>query len=126
MDATGTLCTILERIAKDLHERGKFDPLYRRDLYDGEKRSLRLGKTKRGKGKKPMAVADGAGIPLAVHATSALPHEITLVLDTLKEQFLRQRSIRLIGDRAYDDMFADGRPSVSCGAAKLPPSAYPA
>jgi transposase len=76
--------------------------LYRRDLYGGEKRGFGIGKTKRGKGTKLMAVADGAGIPLAVHATSASPHEVTLVLDTLKERFLRQRPVRLIGDRAYD------------------------
>lgn len=76
--------------------------LYRRNLYGGEKRGFGIGKTKRGKGTKLMAVADGAGIPLAVHATSASPHEVTLVLDTLKERFLRQRPVRLIGDRAYD------------------------
>ena len=66
------------------------------------KRGRRGGKNKRGKGTKLMAVADGAGLPLAVHATSASPHEVTLVLDTLKERFLRQRPVRLIGDRAYD------------------------
>ena len=76
--------------------------LYRRDLYGGEKRGFGIGKTKRGKGTKLMAMADGTGIPLAVHATSASPHEVTLVLDTLKERFLRQRPVRLIGDRAYD------------------------
>ena len=76
--------------------------LYRRDLYDREKRGFGIGKTKRGKGTKLMAVADGAGLPLAIHATSASPHEVTLVLDTLKERFLRQRPVRLIGDRAYD------------------------
>lgn len=76
--------------------------LYRRDLYGGEKGGFGVGKTKRGKGTKLMAVADGSGIPLAVHATSASPHEVTLVLDTLKERFLRQRPRRLIGDRAYD------------------------
>ncbi len=76
--------------------------LYRRDLYDREKEGFGIGKTKRGKCTKLMAVADGAGLPLAIHATSASPHEVTLVLDTLKERFLRQPSARLIGDRAYD------------------------
>jgi transposase len=75
---------------------------HRRDLYGGEKRGFGIGKTKRGKGTKLMAVADGAGIPLAVHLASASPHEVTLVLDTLKERFLRQSPLRLIGDRAYD------------------------
>jgi hypothetical protein len=76
--------------------------LYRRDLYGGEKGGFGIGKTKRGKGAKLIAVTDDAGIPLAVHATSASPHEVTLVLDTLKERFLRQRPRRLIGNRAYD------------------------
>lgn len=76
--------------------------LYRRDLCGGEKRGSSIGKTKRGKGTKLMAVADGAGIPLAIHAASASPHEVTLVLDTLKERFIRKKLVRLIGDRAYD------------------------
>jgi len=76
--------------------------LYRRDLCGGEKRGSCIGKTKRGKGTKLMAVADGAGVPLAVYATSASPHEITLVHNTLKERFFRQKPLRLIGDRAYD------------------------
>jgi len=75
---------------------------HRRNLYGGEKRGFGIVKTKRGKGTKLMAVADGTGLPLAVHATSASPHEVTLVLDTLKERFLRQRPVRIIGDRAYD------------------------
>jgi transposase len=76
--------------------------LHRRDLYDREKGGFGVGKTKRGKGSKLMAVADRSGLPLAVHVTSASPHEVTLVHDTLKERFFRSRPVRLIGDRAYD------------------------
>jgi transposase len=76
--------------------------LHRRDLYDREKGGFGVGKTKRGKGSKLMAVADRSGLPLAVHVTSASPHEVTLVHDTLKERFFRPRPVRLIGDRAYD------------------------
>jgi transposase len=76
--------------------------LHRRDLYGGEKGGFGVGKTKRGKGTKLMAVADRAGLPLAIHVASASPHEVTLVHDTLKERILRLRPIRLIGDRAYD------------------------
>jgi hypothetical protein len=47
-----------------------------------------VGTIKRGKGTKLMALADASGLPLGVHATSASPHEVTLV--------------ELIGDRAYD------------------------
>jgi len=49
-----------------------------------------------------MAVADGAGIPVAVHAAPANPHEITLVEATIAERFVEPIPDRLIGDRAYD------------------------
>jgi transposase len=61
-----------------------------------------VGKTKRGKGTKLMALADRAGFPLAVHTASATPHEVTLVPDTLATTFTPERPARLIGDRAYD------------------------
>ena len=64
-------------------------------------------KTKRGKGTKLMAVADGAGLPVALYTTSASPHEVTLVQDTLKERFIDERPVRLIGDRAYDSDLLD-------------------
>lgn len=61
-----------------------------------------MGKTKRGKGTKLMAVADGAGLPLAVHTASASPHEVSLVGNTLAENFSGGQPERLIGDKAYD------------------------
>jgi transposase len=61
-----------------------------------------VGKTKRGKGTKLMAIADGSSLPLAVYAASASPHEITLVEETLSERFVEERPSRLVGDRAYD------------------------
>ena len=61
-----------------------------------------MGKTKRGRGTKIMAVADGAGLPLAVLIESATPHEATLVQDTLAEIFVDEPLERLIGDNAYD------------------------
>jgi transposase len=61
-----------------------------------------VGKTKRGKGTKIMAVADGAGLPLAVHTTSASPHEVTLVTATLAQSAVDEFPRRLIGDKAYD------------------------
>ena len=61
-----------------------------------------MGKTKRGKGTKLMALADRSGLPLAVHAASASPHEVTLVEATLEASFLGEEPERLIGDRAYD------------------------
>lgn len=61
-----------------------------------------MGKTKRGKGTKVMAIADGGGLPLALYAVSASPHEVTLVHDTLDATFGFDLPRRLIGDRAYD------------------------
>lgn len=49
-----------------------------------------------------MGVADGAGLPLAVHTTSASPNEVTLVAATLDNRFVKIKPRRLIGDRAYD------------------------
>lgn len=49
-----------------------------------------------------MAVADAAGLPIAVYAESATPHEVTLVQQTLPEMFVAEPIERLIGDNAYD------------------------
>ena len=61
-----------------------------------------MGTTKRGKGTKLMALADRSGVPLAVCAASASPHEVTLVEEVLAASFVCERPKRLIGDRAYD------------------------
>jgi transposase len=49
-----------------------------------------------------MVVADNASLPLAVHAASASPHEVTLVTETLLQGFTSGQPERLIGDKAYD------------------------
>ena len=49
-----------------------------------------------------MAVADSDGLPVAVCAESATPHEVTLVQQTLAEMFVAEPLKRLIGDNAYD------------------------
>lgn len=49
-----------------------------------------------------MVVADNASLPLAIHAASASPHEVTLVADTLLQSFIKEQPQRLIGDKAYD------------------------
>jgi hypothetical protein len=45
-----------------------------------------------------MAVADSHGIPIAIHAGSASPHEVTLVEETLEQNLLSNAPERLIGD----------------------------
>ena len=49
-----------------------------------------------------MAVADGFGLPLAVLAESASPHEVKLVERTVCERFTDERPEKMIGDKAYD------------------------
>jgi transposase len=49
-----------------------------------------------------MAVADRAGLPLAIYTENAAPHEVRLVRKTLVERFTDNAPERLIGDKAYD------------------------
>jgi transposase len=73
-----------------------------RDICSGQKRGRHVGKTKRGKGTKLMAIADGHGLPLAARTESASPAENTLVTATLEQRFVAELPQRLIGDKAYD------------------------
>jgi hypothetical protein len=56
-----------------------------------------------------MAIADRNGLPVAVHISSALPHEVTLVESTLAARFVADEPERLIGDKAYDSDSLDGQ-----------------
>ena len=72
----GTFQEILYELAKDLYERGKID--ITEAFIDGsfapaKKRGLAVGKTKRGKGTKIMAIADASGIPVSACVESASP-----------------------------------------------------
>lgn len=49
-----------------------------------------------------MAVADGAGLPLAVGIESGQRNEQKLVVATLEARFVAELPTRLIGDKAYD------------------------
>ncbi len=71
-------------------------------LCAGQKGGAGVGKTKRGKGSKIMVVADSAGTPVAIHVSSASPHESQLVESTLAARFVASEPERLIGDKAYD------------------------
>ena len=79
------------KLAEDLRDRGKLDlseSFHRRQLQQREKKGSGVGPTKRGKGSKIMAIADGHGFPLAVHVASASLHETELVEPTLDQRFL--------------------------------------
>jgi len=67
-----------------------------------QKKGLDVGKTKRGKGTKIMAITDADGVPIAVDIRSASPHETKLVNSTLSARFLPDGAQRLVGDKAYD------------------------
>jgi transposase len=56
-----------------------------------KKEGAGVGKTKRTKETKIMAVADGTGLPVAICAESATPHEVTLVQQTLSDLFIADR-----------------------------------
>jgi len=88
----------LKRAWRHRPERG----IYRWNLCSGKKRGDGVGKTKKGKGTKIMGLTDAFGIPIAVDATSAQPHEIKLVDQTLDACFLEHVPEKVIGDKAYD------------------------
>ncbi len=83
--------------------------LHRRHLCPGEKGGAHVGKTKRGKGSKIMAIADRTGLPVALYVSSATPNEVTLVEPTLASCFTAAQPTRLIGDKAYDSDPLDER-----------------
>ena len=108
----GTLRRILEALAQDLRDRGKLD--LSEAFIDGthagaKKKGLLVGKTRCGKATKIMAVADGAGLPLAAGIASAQRHEVNLVEETLDQSFLNELAPKLIGDMAYDSNALDLR-----------------
>jgi transposase len=69
----------------------------------------------RGKGTKIMAMADRAGLPIAIYLESASPqsapqgYEVTLVEATVASRFVAAKPQRLIGDGAYDSDPLDAR-----------------
>ena len=102
---SGVLRTTLKVLAQALHDEGYLD--LQEAFIDGsfapaKRGGAAVGKTKRGKGSKIMAIADCQGRPVAVHLESATPHEVTLVRATLADRFVRQLPVRLIGDNAYE------------------------
>lgn len=80
-----------------------------------------MGKTKRGKGTKIMGITDAFGLPIAVGATSARPHEVTLVDDTLDACFLGNVPEKITGDLAYDSDPLDRRLAEERGIEMIAP-----
>jgi transposase len=80
-----------------------------------------VGKTKRGKGSKLMAIADSHGLPLAICAESASPAEVKLVSQTLEQRFVAEVPEKLIGDKAYDSDALDQEVLSGFGAEVIAP-----
>ena len=49
-----------------------------------------------------MAVSDAAGTCLALHVTSASPHEVRLVHEALAAGHVKGKPDKLVGDKAYN------------------------
>lgn len=76
--------------------------VHRRLPRGGKKGGAHVGKTRRGKATKIMAVADRNGLPIAIGIASGERHETKLVFETLWKRFVAPLPERLIGDKAYD------------------------
>jgi hypothetical protein len=85
---------------------------------------LKVGKTKRGKGTKIMAVADRHGLPVSICIESATPHEVKLATFTLVQMVVPDAPGHLIGDNAYDSDKLDAqlRPGPPLSRAAKSPS----
>jgi transposase len=86
-----------------------------------KRRGLAVGKTKRGKGTKIMAIATRDSLPLAVAIDSASPHESKLVEETLAGSFLDEVPEKLVGDKAYDADSLDRRLAQRYGIERIAP-----
>jgi len=76
--------------------------LHGRQLFSGQKGGSRVGKTKRGKGTKIMAVADAHGLPIALHTEAASPAEVSLVAATMANLHVDEKPVFVVADKAYD------------------------
>ena len=68
-----------------------------------------------------MGLTDAFGLPIAACATSASPHEVKLVDDTLDACFLRNVPEKVIGDTAYDSDPLDKRLAEERGVELIAP-----
>ena len=75
---------------------------FRRQLCSGQKGGAGVGKTKRGKRCKIIALGDAHGLPISIHTEAAAPAEVNLVEATLQRRLVKEKPLRLIADRAYD------------------------
>jgi transposase len=102
---SGVMKEILEALASHLKLRGAIDvreAFIDASFVPAKKGGFKVGKTKRGKGTKIMAVADCHGLPVSICVESATPHEVKLATSTLVQMVIPDAPRNLIGDNAYD------------------------
>jgi transposase len=102
---SGVFKAVLDDLAADLQAGGLLD--LHECFIDGsfapaKRGGAAVGKTKKGKGSKIMAVVEAHGLPVAVTLDSATPHEVKLVEQTLAARFVEDTPEHLVGDKAYD------------------------
>ena len=68
-----------------------------------------------------MGLSDAEGVPIAVHACSASPHEVTLVNQTLEACVLDELPQKLIGDKAYDSDVLDEKLEIEWNVELIAP-----
>jgi transposase len=96
---------VLTQLANALREQGDIDE--RESFIDACFASAKgggdeIGKTRRGKGVKILAIVDRHGLPLSVSTHAANHHEVTLVQLSFEFYMLEAKPENLIGDKAYD------------------------
>jgi transposase len=96
---------VLTKLANALREQGDIDES--ESYIDATFASAKgggdeIGKTRRGKGVKIMAIVDRHGMPLSVSTHAANHHEITLVQLSFEFYMIEAKPQHLIGDKAYD------------------------
>jgi len=96
---------ILTQLANDLRDRGDIDES--ECFIDATFASAKgggdaIGKTRRGKGVKILAIVDRHGLPLSVSTHAANHHEVTLVQLSFDFYMIEAKPENLIGDKAYD------------------------
>jgi transposase len=102
---SGVFAAVLDDLARDLEASGWLD---RRECFiagsfaPATRGGPAVGKTKKGKGSKIMAIVEANGLPVAVTLDNANPHEVKLVEPTLNARLVETQPEHLIGDNAYD------------------------
>jgi transposase len=96
---------VLTQLANALREQGGIDE--REAFIDATFASAKgggdeIGKTRRGKGVKILAIVDRHGLPLSVSTHAANHHEVTLVQLSFDFYMIEAKPEHLIGDKAYD------------------------